>query len=135
MLILCVCPLRAIANLLQPTSTLCDVDAVCVHIELLLLVDMKFNSHEPFGHQFQSSRRRSSYFCSYRFVALRETVELDSLPGMVFCPRCKQRTVSDPDSKVAMCNTCQFPFCKTCRQTWHGPGKCPVLKNVWPISI
>ncbi len=67
-----------------------------------------------------------------RYIMLRENVELNSIPGMVFCPRCKFRTVSDPESTVVMCDNdaCRFPFCKTCRQTWHGPIPCPALAKV-----
>lgn len=66
---------------------------------------------------------------------MREKVELDAIPGMVFCPRCKSRTLSDPKSNVVMCDNiqCGFPFCKTCQQTWHGPGPCAVLDKVTGI--
>jgi E3 ubiquitin-protein ligase RNF14 len=64
-----------------------------------------------------------------RYLRLQEEVELDSIPGMVFCPRpmCRSRVVSEPDSDLAMCTECGFPFCKICKQTWHGPGVCPSL--------
>ena len=63
---------------------------------------------------------------------MREKIELDSIPGMVFCPRCKNRTLSDPSSNAVMCDNteCGFPFCKICQQTWHGPGPCPALDKV-----
>ena len=68
--------------------------------------------------------------CGLRYLALREKVELDSIPGMVFCPCCQLRTLSDPASPVVMCDSCHFPFCRTCRQTWHGPGACPSMGKV-----
>ena len=59
-------------------------------------------------------------------------MELDSIPGMVFCPRttCGSRIISEPDSDLAVCQTCGFPFCKQCRQTWHGIESCPVFEKV-----
>ena len=68
----------------------------------------------------------------YRFLSLRQQVELDSIPGMVFCPRttCGFRIISEPDSDLAVCQTCGFPFCKQCRQTWHGIESCPVFEKV-----
>ena len=72
----------------------------------------------------------SHNFC--RYVHLRNEVQLDSVPGMVFCPRtsCGSRVISELDSNLAMCPQCTFPFCKLCRQTWHGPGICPALEKV-----
>ena len=72
----------------------------------------------------------SHNFC--RYVHLRDEVQLDSVPGMVFCPRtsCGSRVISEPDSNLAVCPQCAFPFCKLCRQTWHGPGICPALEKV-----
>ena len=72
----------------------------------------------------------SHNFC--RYVHLHNEVQLDSIPGMVFCPRtsCGSRVLSEPDSDLAMCPQCAFPFCKLCRQTWHGPGICPALEKV-----
>lgn len=79
-----------------------------------------YSTFEPFSHNF----------C--RYVHLRNEVQLDSVPGMVFCPRtsCGSRVISEPDSNLAMCPKCAFPFCKLCRQTWHGPGICPALEKV-----
>ena len=53
---------------------------------------------------------------------------------MVFCPRlkCGTRVISEQDSNLAQCTQCGFPFCKLCKQTWHGPGTCPAIEKVHP---
>ena len=86
------------------------------------------------------SKLYSSINCAvfpFRYVHLREEVHLDSIPGMVFCPRsiCGARVVSEPQSDLAVCNECNFPFCKICRQTWHGIESCPALSKVDQILI
>ena len=70
------------------------------------------------------------FYC--RYDHLRNEVQLDSVPGMVFCPRtlCGSRVASEPDSDLAVCAECGFPFCKLCKQTWHGAGPCPALVKV-----
>ena len=72
------------------------------------------------------------FFLLLRYVKFRDEVELDSIPGMVFCPRCKSRILSEPDSQVVVCDNeqCRFPFCRICQQTWHGLGPCPALDKV-----
>ncbi len=84
------------------------------------------------------THKLSIFTCTiFRYVMMRDKIELDSIPGMVFCPRCKSRTLSDPSSKVAVCDNldCGFPFCKVCQLTWHGPGKCPALDKVRSYSL
>ena len=69
-------------------------------------------------------------FC--RYTHLIEESQLDSIPGMVYCPRpgCNKRTVSDPKESLAVCSSCSLPFCKLCRQVYHGTGPCPALQKV-----
>ena len=59
-------------------------------------------------------------------------MQLNLIPGMVYCPRtvCNSYIISDPDSDLAVCDTCGFPFCKLCRQTWHGLGRCTVFDKI-----
>ena len=73
----------------------------------------------------------------YRYTHLVEESQLDSIPGMVYCPRpgCNKRTVSDPKENLAVCSVCDLPFCKLCRQVYHGMGPCPARKKVqWIIN-
>eukprot|EP00731_Ephydatia_muelleri_P027869 Em0019g742a len=65
-----------------------------------------------------------------RYAHLIEESQLDSIPGMVYCPRprCNKRTVSDPKESLAVCSSCSLPFCKLCRQVYHGTGPCPAPK-------
>ena len=68
----------------------------------------------------------------YRYTHLVKESQLDSIPGMVYCPRpgCNKRTVSDPKDNLAVCSACDLPFCKLCRQVYHGMGPCPALQKV-----
>ena len=68
----------------------------------------------------------------YRYVELKDKANLDAVPGVVFCPRpqCASRIFSDVDSNLVQCDSCGFPFCKLCNQTWHGPGPCPTIEKV-----
>jgi len=75
--------------------------------------------------------------CYNRYEKLLEEHGWDTIPGMVFCPRpkCNSRVVSNPQEKLAVCAACQYPFCKTCRQLWHGdtavcPANAPVCLRV-----
>ena len=75
--------------------------------------------------------------CYIRYEKLLEEHSWDAIPGMVFCPRpkCNSRVVSNPQEKLAICAACQYPFCKTCRQLWHGdtavcPATVPVCLHV-----
>ena len=67
-----------------------------------------------------------------RYLQLQSDLELDCIPGMVYCPRagCGARVGSDPSSDVAICQQCSFPFCKLCKQTWHGIESCSTLEKV-----
>ncbi|KAL5463215.1 hypothetical protein EMCRGX_G032094 [Ephydatia muelleri] len=70
-----------------------------------------------------------------RYAHLIEESQLDSIPGMVYCPRprCNKRTVSDPKESLAVCSSCSLPFCKLCRQVYHGTGPCPALQKVMDL--
>ena len=67
-----------------------------------------------------------------RYIELKDKANLDAVPGVVFCPRpqCVARIFSDVDSNLVQCDSCGFPFCKLCNQTWHGPGPCPTIEKV-----
>ena len=67
-----------------------------------------------------------------RYTHLCSEAQLDSIPGMVYCPRpgCGARVVSEPDTSLAVCPQCGFPFCKLCQLTYHGPGPCPAFLKV-----
>ena len=69
----------------------------------------------------------------YRYERLLDEYSLDVIPGMVFCPRpkCNARVASDPQDQVAVCSNCRYPFCKLCRQLWHGDTTvCPATVKV-----
>jgi E3 ubiquitin-protein ligase RNF14 len=67
-----------------------------------------------------------------KYIKMRDEVHLDLIPGMVYCPRstCRSRIASEPQSDLAICSICQFPFCKLCRQTWHGIEPCHILSQI-----
>ncbi len=73
----------------------------------------------------------------FRYIELKDKANLDAVPGVVFCPRpqCASRIFADVDSNLVQCDSCGFPFCKLCNQTWHGPGPCPTIEKVQNIII
>ena len=75
--------------------------------------------------------------CLCRYTHLIEESQLDSIPGMVYCPRpgCNKRTVSDPKESLAVCSSCSLPFCKLCRQVYHGMAPCPAPKPQKVMSL
>lgn len=73
------------------------------------------------------------HYLFLRYERLLDEYNLDVIPGMVFCPRpkCNTRIASDPQDQLAMCSSCQYPFCKLCRQLWHGDTTvCPATVQV-----
>ena len=80
-----------------------------------------------------TTQHNSAFIKFYRYERLLDEYSLDVIPGMVFCPRpkCNARVASDPQDRVAVCSNCQYPFCKLCRQLWHGDTTvCPATVQV-----
>ena len=77
-------------------------------------------------------RERLFNIVFFRYLKFREQIQFESLPGLVYCPRaaCNAMVTSDPASQLAVCDSCGFPFCKECRQTWHGVERCSVFDKV-----
>ena len=73
-----------------------------------------------------------SSFVFFRYLKFRDQIQFESLPGLVYCSRaaCNAMVTSDPASQLAVCDSCGFPFCKECRQTWHGVERCTVFDKV-----
>jgi E3 ubiquitin-protein ligase RNF14 len=56
-----------------------------------------------------------------RWESLVSSKAMDSMEDLTFCPRCKERVVSETATENGHCVHCYFSFCKTCFQSSH-PG-------------
>ncbi|KAL2101490.1 hypothetical protein ACEWY4_003251 [Coilia grayii] len=66
----------------------------------------------------------SELFSRYDQLLLQKT--LDCLAGVVYCPRpsCSCPVALEPGDSWALCASCAFAFCTTCREATHGVDKC-----------
>ena len=96
--------------------------ATCLHGQKILAIQYYSNVY---------------FYFHFRYIELKDKANLDAVPGVVFCPRpqCASRIFSDVDSNLVQCDSCGFPFCKLCNQTWHGPGLCPTIEKVQIINF
>ena len=87
--------------------------------------------------QYNNNYSNVYFYFHFRYVELKDKANLDAVPGVVFCPRpqCASRIFSDVDSNLVQCDSCGFPFCKLCNQTWHGPGPCPTIEKVQIVNF
>lgn len=51
---------------------------------------------------------------------------LSEMSDVVRCPqmKCQTPVIAEPNSKLAMCEKCQYAFCTMCQRGWHGEAPC-----------
>ncbi|KXZ48731.1 hypothetical protein GPECTOR_25g315 [Gonium pectorale] len=48
---------------------------------------------------------------------------LDKMEDLVYCPRCREPCLEDPDHSV-LCPSCFYSFCALCEDSWHPGSSC-----------
>ncbi|XP_043925214.1 E3 ubiquitin-protein ligase RNF14-like isoform X1 [Protopterus annectens] len=63
-------------------------------------------------------------FSRYDHLLLQNGLSL--MTDVVYCPRlsCQTAVLKEPDSEMAVCNSCFFAFCTKCNLTYHGVAPC-----------
>jgi E3 ubiquitin-protein ligase RNF14 len=62
-------------------------------------------------------------FEKYESMLLAKT--LDSMPDLVYCPRCETPVLEDEgDDHCGRCTNCMYAFCTLCRDAWHAGAEC-----------
>ena len=53
---------------------------------------------------------------------------LDTMDDVVYCPRCSNPIIVDPNDSHAFCLICNIDYCKACKDIWHAVRKTIVFK-------
>lgn len=73
-----------------------------------------------------------------RYERLVHKQYIEGSPLACWCPRpsCQEMFIhqGSPDDKLAQCPKCSFPFCRTCRSSWHGYSSYCKMGNVHSIA-
>ncbi|KAI1292110.1 E3 ubiquitin-protein ligase RNF14 [Halotydeus destructor] len=66
-----------------------------------------------------------------RYEQLVRVSVVDSMIGVVFCPRvdCKYPAIPDESSRLVTCAECRFAYCSNCNYAFHGVSPCKEFRS------